>query len=247
MADIQPKNTDTVRVNKIKEKTPGSKITLDNITLVDEVREKTAAAGITLNQLLKLTTALIPTVATMDIGTTTAAEHIREAFINEVTNADAADVFRFGTDSNTTSKWKTNALDRFSLETNGDLKQDATNGGSILLNQKASTALAQTSGIGLTATGTTIADALALTAVYSHLGAVAAGTGVKLWDAPQGSILYILNNGANAVTIYPTSLGDTIAGYAAGAGASLAVGALALLLRYSSASWLGVEITSPAL
>ena len=80
MADIQPKNTDTIRVNKIKEKTGGSSITLDNNTLVDTLLEKTVGNGVRLNAILKATTALLPLSANIDIGSTTIAEHIRKVY-----------------------------------------------------------------------------------------------------------------------------------------------------------------------
>lgn len=53
MGDYQPKLSDTIRVNKIKEKTAASGITLDNTTKVDTLVEKTAAAGISINGLFK--------------------------------------------------------------------------------------------------------------------------------------------------------------------------------------------------
>lgn len=53
MGDYQPRLSDVVRVNKIKEKTAASGITLDNTTYVDALLEKTAAAGISINGLFK--------------------------------------------------------------------------------------------------------------------------------------------------------------------------------------------------
>lgn len=85
MADIQPKNTDTIRVNTIKEKTAASGITLNNTAYADTILEKTASNGVRLNALVKvLTTGITPLISTADLGTTTVAEHFRKLYAQAV-------------------------------------------------------------------------------------------------------------------------------------------------------------------
>ena len=139
MADIQPKNTDTIRVNVIKEKTAASGITLNNTvkvdlieektaaagislghsTKVDAIVEKTAAAGINLNGIFKFTTAILkPLAATVDIGTSTAAEHILNLYVKTV---KAAAAMLVGTTS----------ADKLELQTNGVVRQTLTSTGTL--------------------------------------------------------------------------------------------------------------------
>lgn len=65
---------------------------------------------------------------------------------------------------------------------------------------------------GLTATGTTRADALQLVKVYNNLTTVAAGTGVLLPSSEEGETIWITNSGANALKVYPYESTTTIAG-----------------------------------
>lgn len=108
MADIQPKNTDTIRVNVIKEKTASAGITLDNTVKVDTITEKTGgsrtsfAGGVKTDTILEATSTvgvaiqavlrilagasnvLKPLVSTLDIGTTTLAEHIANLYVKNI-------------------------------------------------------------------------------------------------------------------------------------------------------------------
>ena len=56
---------------------------------------------------------------------------------------------------------------------------------------------------GLTAAGTTIADALALTADTNVIGTCASGAGVKVASAEIGDSQEIYNGGANSCKVYP--------------------------------------------
>lgn len=243
MADIQPKNTDTIRVNSIKEKTGGTGVTIENIAKIDDIREDTGGAGVSLNQIVKFLSAILPLTANIDLGTSTAAQHIKEAFIKELTSNGQA--LTLGTDSAHSVDLKTSGSTRVSLESDGDLAQDGTNGGNLLWT-KASTAVAQAAATSLTAAGTIITDALDLTAVFNHITTAAASSGVQLWDAPIGSKIEVVNSGANAVNVFPHSGTGTINGAAGGAAVSVATNAHAYFVRVSSTNWIGREITSAA-
>jgi hypothetical protein len=141
MADIQPQNTDTIRVNTIKEKTAASGITLAHtvkvdlieestpsagISLGDEVNvdsivEKTAAAGISLNSILKVTTAILqPLVATLEIGTSTVADHVLVLYVKTV---KAAAAMLLGPTSADKLEFQTNSVVRQTLTSTGTLKE----------------------------------------------------------------------------------------------------------------------------
>lgn len=57
--------------------------------------------------------------------------------------------------------------------------------------------------VGLTATGTTQADALQLSAGVNTLGTTAASTGVKLPPCEEGAMVVVNNMGAQTLTVYP--------------------------------------------
>lgn len=94
-------------------------------------------------------------------------------------------------------------------------------------------------GTGLTATGTTISDALALTKFVNVLSTVAASTGVKLPSAtPIGQSVIVQNNGANALNVFPHSSSGTLNGGSAGAAVTCAAAAGNICTRLSSTDWL---------
>lgn len=87
---------------------------------------------------------------------------------------------------------------------------------------------------GLTAAGTTIANALQLSAFTSVVSTVAASTGVKLPSAwPVGQIGFIQNNGANALNVFPPTATIKINGGTDGAAVTTAAAAGALIVRLS--------------
>jgi hypothetical protein len=90
----------------------------------------------------------------------------------------------------------------------------------------------------LTAVGTTQATALQLTGTLCTITSAAAGTGVNLPPASAGEDVTVINNGANAILVYPAqvSVNDTINGIAASQGI--------LLLPFSTGYFL---CTSPTL
>lgn len=79
---------------------------------------------------------------------------------------------------------------------------------------------------GLTATGTSNTDALALSAVVNNVTTTALNTGVKLPPFEAGSAVFVANQGANALLVYPpassqiNALTVTTGGFSVGAGKS---------------------------
>lgn len=89
---------------------------------------------------------------------------------------------------------------------------------------------------GLTATGTTAANALPLSAVVNVVATTAASTGVILPPAEAGAQVVVFNNGANALTVYPQT-GSTID---AGASVSIATGKERIFFGASPTVWLSL-------
>jgi len=148
-------------------------------------------------------------------------------------NILSAGTMILGTSTATSLILRANSLTRWTIDsTNGALTQDATNGGNIVLT-KASTAVAQSAADGLTATGTTVADALQLTSVTNRVTTTASGTGVKLFDTgtTAGYTVNVINRGANALLVYPADADDGINSLADGAGFSVAAGASAVCFK----------------
>jgi len=63
---------------------------------------------------------------------------------------------------------------------------------------------------GLTATGSTRADALQLTYIYNSIDTAAAGTGIKLPPTQMGTTIYVSNSGASTITVYPYEAATTV-------------------------------------
>ena len=89
---------------------------------------------------------------------------------------------------------------------------------------------------GLSATGTTSGDALALTADYNVVSTVAAGTGVILATASAGRSTVVVNRGANTLKVYPAA-GAALDGLAANAPLSLPAGAQVEARASSAVQW----------
>lgn len=89
--------------------------------------------------------------------------------------------------------------------------------------------------LAVVATGTTTADAYILRASITQFGTVAAGTGARIptVDLVPGDEFHVLNNGANALLVYPPS-GGTINSAGVDVGNSLAAGAGAVYKMWSS-------------
>lgn len=91
----------------------------------------------------------------------------------------------------------------------------------------------------LTAAGTTITDALALTSFVNLVGTAALNSGVKLpIDCPVGQCVYIANNGANAVRVYAQSSQTINTSIAGATGTSVATTQAVQCVRQSTTNWI---------
>jgi hypothetical protein len=96
----------------------------------------------------------------------------------------------------------------------------------------------------ITAAGTTVADATALTAFVNNVTTVAASTGVKLPDAPIGSIVTVSNAQAvNSLKVYPHSATGTLNGGTAGAGVTSTTAQAIQCVRQSATNWIALVHT----
>jgi hypothetical protein len=95
---------------------------------------------------------------------------------------------------------------------------------------------------GLTAAGTTIADALQLAAAINVFGTVAASSGAKLIaGVGRGNPIVVRNGTAtNAVAVYPATSTGTINGGSAGAAFSVAATKSAVFYPHGSDNWTAV-------
>lgn len=91
---------------------------------------------------------------------------------------------------------------------------------------------------GLSASGTTSSDASQLVKIYNNVTTVAAGAGVKLPPTEEGEVIYITNNGANALLVYPYEATTTIDG---GVPSTINVGCSAIYFAPTKTSWQGLQ------
>ena len=111
----------------------------------------------------------------------------------------------------------------------------------VLANETLSSAPALSSSGALTAAGSTIADALALTSFVNLVGTAAASTGVKLpVDCPIGQTVYVSNNGANAVRVYAQSSQTINTSNAGATGVSVATTQALQCVRQSATNWIAL-------
>lgn len=92
----------------------------------------------------------------------------------------------------------------------------------------------------ITAAGTTNADATGLSAAINRVTTAAASTGVRLMAPEAGSQVAVINSGANAVLVYPSTGAAINALTATTGGFSVAAGGRALFIGTSSANWFAV-------
>lgn len=214
---IQPKNTNDI--------------------LSDTLSEKTGAAGVMINSSLKVVSggAAVPVSATIDIGLSdTTAHHLRALYTKAVNSSGVA--LGIGTLTTDSLNFINNNLTRFSLNSSGDIVQDATSGRDISLTN-VSTALLSAIATAVSAAGTTITDATQLTACLNRLTAVSASQGVKLWNARVGTVLFVWNTSGITCNIFPSSGTDRINGGTVGAAITLATATLAVFWRDSATNW----------
>jgi hypothetical protein len=94
----------------------------------------------------------------------------------------------------------------------------------------------QLAATGLTASGSTQGTALAITASVNNVTTVATNTGVVLPIPSPGDRISVVNNGANALNVYPAS-GGTIGDLATNAPTSLAVGKVLTVVAATTTLW----------
>lgn len=96
---------------------------------------------------------------------------------------------------------------------------------------------------GLTAVGTTQANALALSAVNSIITTAAAGTGVRLMPTGTSDDVWVVNLGANALLVYPV-VGGSIQGGAANASFSIPAGKTAMFTARDASGNMFVNLSA---
>ena len=101
----------------------------------------------------------------------------------------------------------------------------------------ATTAICGDVSAALTATGSSATDALQLSAVVSRVSTAAASTGVKLPAPEAGAIMFVRNDGANTLTVYPPT-GSTINGSASN---TIAAGKADLYFGTSGTAWVTLD------
>lgn len=95
---------------------------------------------------------------------------------------------------------------------------------------------------GLTATGAATGTALLLAAQSNQVSTVAAGTGVRLMSvAASGLTIQIVNDGANALNVYPTT-GTQIDGLGVNIPFSLAAGSAGIWTFVASGQWRTISV-----
>lgn len=89
---------------------------------------------------------------------------------------------------------------------------------------------------GLTATGTTQADALPLTDVNEFTTVAASTGGLLPANASIGDSIFVYNIGAQTLTVYPP-VGETINAIAAASGFSVATAKTAIFVKVANTRW----------
>lgn len=93
---------------------------------------------------------------------------------------------------------------------------------------------------GLTAAGSTNADALQLGAAINRSTTTASGTGVKLPLPTPGDRVTVINSGANALLVYPGTGATINALTATSGGFSVAAGGRADFVGVTNTNWFAV-------
>lgn len=141
----------------------------------------------------------------------------------------------------TTPDGSATPAERFRIESDGDLVQEATNGGNLIFQKDGTGVIDSTEPTN--AAGSTITDATVIAANVTFVASVGAGEGVKFIANPIGGQSFKIYNTENAVLrVYPGEAGDQI--NALGAGNPVGLAAYASLdCHASSASqiWCGVQ------
>lgn len=105
------------------------------------------------------------------------------------------------------------------------------------LNQLATISICGDGGVNLTASGASIGAALTITAVYNDVATVTSGTGVLLPRTEPGETIYVINSGANPLTVYPAA-GSTINGTTSN---ELLPGGVSLYMANTTTTWYSMQ------
>lgn len=263
MVDIQPKNTDTIRVNRIKEKSaaavqigPVASQVLDLMT-TDLVRWTVNTSGqLVQNSSNGSDIIFNKSIGFIGQGTSDgsdnkyvavggggAASNSRGSYF-QVSGNESADtgtiVIAAGNVSGGNIDFYTgNGLKRWSVLNAGTLSQDSTNGAEIIIN-KALSGLADNIGT-LAALGSTQTDAAAITATISRVTAADGTKGVKLpalstFTAGR-SLLIINSDTTNALKVYSNAAGETLSGQSGTTAISVAAKLFLRCIKYDASNW----------
>jgi len=144
----------------------------------------------------------------------------------------------------TTPDGSATMAERFRIEPDGDLLQNATNGGNLVFTKDLTGIVDSTDSPA--AAGSALADATVLTANVTFVTAADATKGVKFPAAPVGGVRFVIYNTANAVLkVWPGEATDNINANADGA--NVAVAAYGSLYCHASSAdqwWCG-EMANP--
>ena len=105
-----------------------------------------------------------------------------------------------------------------------------------------STAPTRTVAAAVTAAGTVIGDGTQLTAFANVVTTTAASTGVILPDAPTGHPIFVQNDGANTLNVFPPNGSGTLNGGSAGAAITVATTVGIMAVKVSATDWLCVRL-----
>jgi hypothetical protein len=101
----------------------------------------------------------------------------------------------------------------------------------------ATTAICGDVSAAVTAAGTVAADATSVSAVVTRVSTTASGTGIRLPAPEAGAMMFVRNDGANTLTVYPPS-GGTINGSASN---TIAAGKADLYFGTSGTAWVTLD------
>ena len=90
---------------------------------------------------------------------------------------------------------------------------------------------------GLSAAGTTISDATILAASTNAVTTVASGSGVRLPNVATGTVITVMNSGANNLNIYPDGTSSQIESLGNGNAQYLIPGGKMALIKMTSTQW----------
>ena len=100
---------------------------------------------------------------------------------------------------------------------------------------------------GITAAGSTIADAFQLDTGISIVETAASGTGVLLPNAETGETVVVQNLGANDLEVYPPTSSQAINGAAGGTALTLAAATnvIGVFYKISATTWAAFVVAGP--